>query len=144
MHRSQAELINFIYSDHVPKGQIIEASFVPSSSKDYYEAPQERREDSVQKISNMLYYTAKYLQKSLKEAKSTLPWPPCADDLIEENIPIPVELCNFSVYIFSTETLREELQTARIKASETIHRKVLSIGQDTSIYLIVNSQCTGA
>ena len=78
----------------------------------------------------MFYHSAKILQSCLLEINPYLPLPPTGYCICEDNIKIPDSWYNFLSWTLSTQGENGIISEKRVETKESLHAKILSIGQD--------------
>ena len=126
-NRSKSEII---YSELLPKGQIIEEGIGNQQISEESDIDFENDFEKEDNQAKHLYHSAKLLRSIVTDKKYTVPWPPVPDDLTENNIVIPDLLYNFLAWLLSDDNSTDPVSAQKVLVSEKTHHKILSLGQD--------------
>ena len=126
-NRSKSEII---YSELLPKGQIIEERIGNQQISEESDIDFENDHEKEDNQAKHLYHSAKLLRGIVTDKKYTVPWPPVPDNLTENNIVIPDLLYNFLAWLLSDDNSTDPVSAQKVLVSEKIHQKILSLGQD--------------
>lgn len=67
--------------------------------------------------------------------RNKIPWPPSAEDLIENNVNIPYLVYNLLAWVLSGDDNEGTVSSERSRLSERNHRHVMSVAQDLLHYV---------
>ena len=81
--------------------------------------------------ATQVYHSAKMVCTALKNVQQTLPWPPHAKDIVEDNIDIPDIVYNLLAWILTDDNNdTEAISEQRATTDTATHQAILSLGQD--------------